>query len=219
VKQHYLTFLMSFISLSLIFSAAPVTAQSIYRWTDAQGRVHFSNAPVSEATAVDDELPPATSFGGVQDSSPSPPQTPTSAEQQPDAQRSTAALSPDQEEAENGAEPANNEEPTAPEREPVATSEEAAGPESEEPVGEDSDVESLPQASVDFSEREEPGTQTAASENQRPSLLDEEEDQPAPETRDAEEENEEEDEDESEDSEDTDDNGDENEPEAVEEDS
>jgi hypothetical protein len=210
---------MSFMSLSLIFFSAPVTAQSIYRWTDAQGRVHFSNAPISEATAVDDELPPATSFGGAQDSSPSPLQTPPFAEQQPDAQRSTAVPSPNEretEESEKDVEPTNSEEASTPDQEPASTTEETAGAESEEPEGEDSDIESLPQASVDFSEREEPETQTVASENQRPSLLDEDEDQPAPETKDFEEE----DSDESEDSDDTE-NDDENEdePEEDEEDS
>jgi hypothetical protein len=209
VKQHHLTFIISFISLSLIFSSAPVTAQSIYRWTDAQGRVHFSNAPVSEATAVDDELPPATSFGGVQDSSPSPLQTQPATEQQPDAQRSTAALAPDQGEAEDDTDPANSEEAAATDQESIAIPEETAGPESEEPTAEENIVELLPQSPVDFSEPEEPEAQTAASENQRPSLLDEDSDQPAPDIKDADDE----DSDDSEDSDENDDGGDEDETE------
>jgi hypothetical protein len=205
VKQHHC--FISFISLAFFFFSAPVTAQNIYRWTDAQGRIHFSNAPVSEATAVDDELPPATSFGGVQGSLPSSLQTSPSTEQQPEAPPSTATLSPDERVAEEGFEPANSEEPSTPDREPVTiTEEEAVETENKDPEGEGSDVESLPQASVDFSERDEPGTQTAASENQRPSL-DEDEDQPAPETRDADEE----DSDESEDFDDTDNDEDETE--------
>jgi hypothetical protein len=57
-------------SLSLLFCSAPVTGQNIYRWTDHQGRSHFSNAPVHEAKAIDDELPPATNFGGEPSSIP-----------------------------------------------------------------------------------------------------------------------------------------------------
>jgi hypothetical protein len=54
VKQSPLAIISS---LSLIFCSAPVTGQNIYRWTDLQGRIHFSNAPVHEAKAIDDELP------------------------------------------------------------------------------------------------------------------------------------------------------------------
>ena len=54
VKQSLLAIISS---LSLIFCSAPVTGQNIYRWTDLQGRLHFSNAPVHEAKAIDDELP------------------------------------------------------------------------------------------------------------------------------------------------------------------
>lgn len=201
MKQPHFTSLMFFIPVAFSFFSAPVTAQSIYRWTDAQGRVHFSNAPVSEATAVDEELPPATSFGGVQDTSPSPLQTPRSTEQQQDTQRSTAALTPAEREVEEGGEQANDEEPPTLNQEPAAAAEEPIGIESEEPErenGEYSNIESLPQASVDFSERKESGTQTVASETQRPSLLDEDEDSLAPETRDTGEEDLDEDEEEGE---------------------
>lgn len=50
--------------LALVAAAAPAAAQ-IYRWTDAQGRVHFSNTtppPGVQATVVDPnakEMPPA----------------------------------------------------------------------------------------------------------------------------------------------------------------
>ncbi len=43
-------------SLSLIFCSAPVTGQNIYRWTDPQGRLHFTNAPVHKAEAIEGEL-------------------------------------------------------------------------------------------------------------------------------------------------------------------
>jgi hypothetical protein len=57
-----------FAVLALIALAAPATAQ-IYRWTDAQGRVHFSNTtppPGVKATVVDPnakEAPPAPESG------------------------------------------------------------------------------------------------------------------------------------------------------------
>src|SRR5690349_14956163 len=46
--------------------------QNIYRWTDSQGHTHFSNAPVNVAKSVDEELPPATNFGGAPGSVPFP---------------------------------------------------------------------------------------------------------------------------------------------------
>lgn len=165
-------------SLSLIFSSAPVTGQNIYRWTDAQGRVHFSNAPVSEATAVDDELPPAPNFGGAQDSSSSSLQPPPSSEQQSDSPSSTAASSPTEETTEESDEPAISDDEAVTDSEPVPTAEETTAFEDEEPA-EDGDTESLPQASVDFSERGEPAMQTAADEEEDPSLLEEDPDQPA----------------------------------------
>jgi Domain of unknown function (DUF4124) len=57
VKQSPLVIISS---LSLIFCSAPVTGQNIYRWTDLQGRIHFSNAPVHEAEAIESELPPTS---------------------------------------------------------------------------------------------------------------------------------------------------------------
>ena len=47
-------------SLSLLCSSAPVMGQNIYRWTDLQGRLHFSNAPVHKAEAIEGELPPTS---------------------------------------------------------------------------------------------------------------------------------------------------------------
>jgi Domain of unknown function (DUF4124) len=34
----------------------------IYKWIDAKGKIHFSNTPTREAEAVDDTLPPASTF-------------------------------------------------------------------------------------------------------------------------------------------------------------
>ena len=36
---------------------------TIYKWTDGKGTIHYSNTPTGEARAIDDELPPAPSFG------------------------------------------------------------------------------------------------------------------------------------------------------------
>lgn len=166
------------VSLSLIFSSAPATGQNIYRWTDAQGRVHFSNAPVSEATAVDDELPPAPNFGGIQDSSSSSLETSPSADQPSDSPSSIATRSPDEGTTEDSAEPTINDDEAITDSEPTATTEEATVSEDEEPAMKDSDTEAFPQASVDSSEHGEPVMQTAADEEEAPSLLEEDPDQP-----------------------------------------
>jgi hypothetical protein len=57
----FLTAVMCTVSLSLSLSAAGAQGV-IYKWIDAHGIVHFSNAPTNRATPVDDELPPAASF-------------------------------------------------------------------------------------------------------------------------------------------------------------
>ena len=173
VKQHRLPFLLS---LSLLFSATPVLGQNIYRWTDAQGRLHFSNAPVYEATAVDDELPPATSFGGAQE--PAPQQTAPSTAPQADSPTTTAAVPPTEDDSEDDAEPANNEETVPTDGEPVAA-EDTVESEPGESATDNSDTEPLPQTSVDFSEREEAPPQTVASEVESPSPIEEEANQPA----------------------------------------
>lgn len=50
--------------LCVFLTAAPVAAQGrIYKWVDANGRVHYSDAPVGQAEDVDAALPPASSFG------------------------------------------------------------------------------------------------------------------------------------------------------------
>ena len=48
---------------ALVWSAPALAQGSIYKWVDSAGRLHYSNTPTDEARAVDDELPPATSFG------------------------------------------------------------------------------------------------------------------------------------------------------------
>jgi uncharacterized protein DUF4124 len=47
----------------LFLACSSVLAQGgIYKWTDAKGRVHFSNAPTGTAESVDEALPPASTF-------------------------------------------------------------------------------------------------------------------------------------------------------------
>lgn len=128
--------------LSFIFSSAPVAGQNIYKWTDAQGRVHFSNTPVNAADAVDEDLPPSTSFGNEADLSDPSAQPSIPAEQQaiPPAPTTTAAAPPLEEELEEDAEPSAAEEPTRAEDESTTGSEE-------------SPTETLPQTVADLSEQ------------------------------------------------------------------
>ena len=63
--------------LSLGISGMPMTGPDvvqgeIYKWVDAEGRLHFSDTPIGKAEAVDEELPPASEF-----ISPRPPTPPT----------------------------------------------------------------------------------------------------------------------------------------------
>ena len=48
---------------ALVWSAAAFAQGTIYKWVDSAGRLHYSNTPTDAARAVDDELPPAASFG------------------------------------------------------------------------------------------------------------------------------------------------------------
>jgi hypothetical protein len=106
VKQSLLAILSA---LSLPSTAAPVAAQNVYRWTDPQGHIHFSNAPVSAAKSVDNELPPAASFGGVPGAIPMALLTPREAKQESASSLPT--------ELEPSAEIAGDENPTTPESE------------------------------------------------------------------------------------------------------
>ncbi|HXG22590.1 MAG TPA: DUF4124 domain-containing protein [Methylomirabilota bacterium] len=138
--KHYQLVILS--SLLLLLSSAPARGQNIYQWTDARGRIHYSNAPVDASKAIDDDLPPATHFGGESGPAASPEEAPPPAEPkaavQP-PQTETTPLTESDEPA--GAEPASggDAEPT-PEQAPA--------------TAEDSPVEPLPQASAEFSERE-----------------------------------------------------------------
>ena len=52
----------------LIWSNAGLAQGAIYKWVDSKGTAHYSNTPTREARSIDDELPPATSFGTQSDS-------------------------------------------------------------------------------------------------------------------------------------------------------
>lgn len=54
-----------------VLCSAAFAHSEIYKWTDPQGRIHFSNAPTDlSAESVDDSLPPASAFGGQPESVP-----------------------------------------------------------------------------------------------------------------------------------------------------
>ena len=44
--------------------------ETIYTWVDSKGTVHYSDTPTREARSINDELPPAASFGMQPDSVP-----------------------------------------------------------------------------------------------------------------------------------------------------
>ncbi|MBI3302091.1 MAG: DUF4124 domain-containing protein [Deltaproteobacteria bacterium] len=129
-------------AFSLFLTFSSVTAQGgIYKWTDAHGQVHFSNAPIGKATAVDDELPPASDFG----TSPEPP-PPTLASTPPaptgEAPTPTTATAPPAEGEPEAAEPAAEGEPVLAGGTPPAIEEESP------PL--------IPQASAELLEQAEP---------------------------------------------------------------
>ena len=94
----------------LFLACSSARAQGIYKWTDAKGRLHFSNAPTREAEAVDDSLPPASTFGT--EAEPTPPATeapaPASAARSP---RSDVDAPPPAESEPTATGPSANDEP------------------------------------------------------------------------------------------------------------
>jgi hypothetical protein len=88
------TFVSAFLLSGFLVLICPAAfAQgAIYKWTDAQGRIHFSNTPTDlSAESVDESLPPASAFGGQPESAPaateptSEPATPSSPSQTAEA--------------------------------------------------------------------------------------------------------------------------------------
>jgi hypothetical protein len=85
--------------LSLVISGISVTGPrvvhgEIYKWVDAEGRLHFSDSPIGKAEAVDEELPPASEFISPR------PLTPPDPPQQTEPQDETEGL-PDAEGTQN----------------------------------------------------------------------------------------------------------------------
>lgn len=62
MKKIVLIFLVCLSSLSVLVAGAPTANSQIYKWVDAEGRVHYSATPTDEAQDVDEELPPAAHF-------------------------------------------------------------------------------------------------------------------------------------------------------------
>lgn len=130
-------------SLLLLLSSAPVRGQNIYQWKDARGSIHYSNTPVDAAKAIDDDLPPATHFGGASGPASSPP------EEAPPPAEPKAAAQPQQTETDPLTE--SDEPPGA---EPAGSGDAEPTPEQAPATAEDSPAEPLPQASAEFFERE-----------------------------------------------------------------
>ena len=83
--------------LSLVISGIPLTGPAvvqaqIYKWVDAEGRLHFSDSPIGKAEAVDAELPPASEF--ISPRPPTPPTPPQQTEPQGEAQDTEDATPP-----------------------------------------------------------------------------------------------------------------------------
>ena len=99
----------------LTTGASSVAAQgTLYKWTDAQGRVHYTNTPTrSDAQTVDDTLPPASSFVGSPEPAPATTEPSQSTPEAPKTPPETAAAPPAQGEAPNPASPSPWETPTA----------------------------------------------------------------------------------------------------------
>ena len=59
----YTRTILSVLGLSVLCVVSSAAAQgSIYKWVDAQGRIHYSDTPIDHAESVDDALPPAANF-------------------------------------------------------------------------------------------------------------------------------------------------------------
>ncbi len=91
------TFALGISLLSLVISGIPLTGPDvvqaqIYKWVDAEGRLHFSDSPIGKAEAVDAELPPASEF--ISPRPPTPPTPPQQTEPQGEAQDTEDATPP-----------------------------------------------------------------------------------------------------------------------------
>ncbi len=83
------TFALGISLLSPVINGIPLTGPDvvqaqIYKWVDAEGRLHFSDSPIGKAEVVDAELPPASEF--ISPRPPTPPTPPQQTEPQGEAQ-------------------------------------------------------------------------------------------------------------------------------------
>lgn len=143
--------MIGFVTTLLVFPAFSYAQGTLYKWTDSRGTVHYSNTPTGpNATAVDDTLPPASSF-----KSPTPP--PEATQTQPPSSEGKTAPG-----EEGGAAP-GNETATAPP--PDATADGSQPP----PAGETTEGEPAPAPT----EEADPGAQP--TEDAKPQLTPEQE--------------------------------------------
>ena len=84
----------------LILCPAVFAHGEIYKWTDSQGGIHFSNAPTDlSAESVDESLPPASAFGGQSGSAPAATEPPAESATPPSPSQTTEAPLPESEPA------------------------------------------------------------------------------------------------------------------------
>ena len=76
-------------SLGILLLGPAMTNAQIYKWVDAEGRVHYSDTPTDEAQDVNEELPPASRFTGrARPPAASPEEAPASDTEQPQQEAS-----------------------------------------------------------------------------------------------------------------------------------
>lgn len=95
--------ILGFATSLMLVPAFSVAQGTLYKWIDARGHVHYSNTPTSTtATAVDDTLPPASSF-----KSPTPPpeaeKTPSSSTESKTTPEGEGGSTPGETASEDGA--------------------------------------------------------------------------------------------------------------------
>ena len=86
----------------LLLGGVITTHGQIYKWVDAEGRVHYSDTPIDEAENIDEELPPASRFIAP----PRPPSTSSESSESSEEEQSQQEASVDPQESSVG--PATN---------------------------------------------------------------------------------------------------------------
>jgi uncharacterized protein DUF4124 len=143
--------MIGFVATLLVFPVLSYAQGTLYKWTDSRGTIHYSNTPTGpNAAAVDDTLPPASSF-----KSPTPP--PETAE--PSSPSPAGEAAPGSE----GNSPAAGDTGSTPA--PDTTADGSQPP----PAGETIEGEPAPASG------EEPGTDAQQTEEAKPQLTPEQE--------------------------------------------